>query len=76
LWNLAFAARHVQLATGRDERRAIVHGLWDGARGRFGEHPGYGRTMGEYATTDEMGKTNETDETNKTDERPDPACAG
>jgi hypothetical protein len=64
LWNLVFAARHVQLAAGREERRAIFHGLFDGARGRFGEHPGYGRTMGEHAAADE------------TSEKPDPACAG
>jgi GT2 family glycosyltransferase len=64
LWDLAFAARRVQKATGPDERRAILHGLWDGARGHFGEHPGYGRTMSEHAAVDE------------TNERADPACAG
>jgi GT2 family glycosyltransferase len=64
LWDLAFAARRVQKATGRDERRAMFHGLWDGARGRFGEHPNYGRTMSEHAVADE------------TNEKPDPACAG
>jgi GT2 family glycosyltransferase len=61
VWDLAFAARHVQKATGREERRAIFHGLWDGARGRFGEHPRYGRTEGEHSAENE---------------RPDPACAG
>ena len=30
------------------ERKAILHGLWDGIRGRFGENPDYGRTVGEY----------------------------
>ena len=64
LWNLAIEARHIQKASGRDERRARLHGLWDGARGRFGEHPGYGRTMGEHTATDEM------------TEKRDPACAG
>jgi len=64
LWNLAFAARNLQLATGRDQRRAIFHGLWDGVRGRFGEHPGYGRTTGEHAEADEI------------HEKPDAACAG
>jgi GT2 family glycosyltransferase len=53
VWNLAFAARHVQKATGREERRAIFHGLWDGARGRLGEHPRYGRTEGEHAAASE-----------------------
>jgi GT2 family glycosyltransferase len=61
VWNLAFAARNLQKATGRDARRAILHGLWDGARGRFGEHPDYGRTEGEYAGANE---------------RFDPTCAG
>lgn len=61
VWNLAFAARKVQKATGRDERRAIFRGLLDGARGRVGEHPGYGPTKGEH---------------DGANEKPDPACAG
>ena len=47
LWHLAYSVRHLQKASGRDERRAILHGLWDGARGQFGENPHYGRTEGE-----------------------------
>jgi len=46
-WNAAYAARHLQLASGWAERRAIAHGLWDGARRRRGEHPAYGRTLDE-----------------------------
>jgi GT2 family glycosyltransferase len=61
LWNLAFIARNVQKAKGREVRRAIFHGLWDGARGRVGEHPGYGRTEGEHA---------------RANEEPDPSCVG
>jgi GT2 family glycosyltransferase len=47
VWHLAYSARHLQRATGRSERRAILRGLWDGARGRLGENPDYGRTVGE-----------------------------
>jgi len=47
-WHLAYSARHLQRARSRDERSAIVHGLWDGALGRLGEHPDYGRRVGEY----------------------------
>jgi hypothetical protein len=35
------------------ERKAILHGLWDGARGRFGENPHYGRIVGELEFPDE-----------------------
>ena len=49
LWHLAYSARRIQRSAGRDERRAILHGLWDGARGRLGENPAYGRTVGELA---------------------------
>jgi len=55
VWHLAYAARHVQKATGRDERMAILHGLWDGARGRVGENPDYGRTEGELSEANEEG---------------------
>ena len=34
---------------GVSERKAILHGLWDGARGHFGENPDYGRTEGELS---------------------------
>ena len=40
LWHAAYSARHLQKATGKAERKAILHGLWDGIRGRFGENPG------------------------------------
>ena len=39
LWHLAYSARRLQLAHGREERLAILHGLWDGARGRLGDNP-------------------------------------
>jgi hypothetical protein len=48
-WHLLYSARHIQLAHSRAERVAIVHGLLDGARGRLGENPRYGRTVGEFA---------------------------
>jgi GT2 family glycosyltransferase len=48
-WHLAYSARRLQLASGGDERRAILHGLWDGVRGRRGENPSYGRTVGEIS---------------------------
>ncbi len=47
-WHLAYSARHLQKARSRAERSAIVHGLWDGARGRMGENPRYGRRVGEF----------------------------
>lgn len=47
-WHLAYSARHLEAAHGRGQRRAIVQGLWDGALGRMGEHPGYGRSIGEF----------------------------
>ncbi len=47
-WHLAYSARHLQRARSRDERSAIVHGLWDGALGRLGQHPDYVRRVGEY----------------------------
>jgi GT2 family glycosyltransferase len=53
LWNLLYSTRHIQLATRWDERRAILHGLWDGILGRTGESPGYGRSLGEYTEAGE-----------------------
>ena len=53
MWHAAYSARHLQKATGYAERRAILLGLWDGIRGRFGENPDYGRTVGELAEGDE-----------------------
>jgi GT2 family glycosyltransferase len=49
LWHLAYSARRLQMATGADERRAILRGLWDGARGQMGESAAYGRTVGELS---------------------------
>jgi GT2 family glycosyltransferase len=49
MWHAAYSARHLQKASGRAERKAILHGLWDGVRGRFGENPDYGRTVGEHS---------------------------
>ncbi len=51
-WHLAYSARHLQAARSAEERRAIVHGLWEGARGRLGRHPGYQREAGEYSPPD------------------------
>ncbi|HEY4928965.1 MAG TPA: hypothetical protein VIH95_07415 [Acidimicrobiales bacterium] len=51
-WHAAYSARHLQAARSAAERRAIIHGLWDGARGRLGQHPRYGRAAGEYVPTD------------------------
>jgi hypothetical protein len=42
-WHLAYSVRRAQLASGRAERSAILHGLVDGARGRRGPHPRYAR---------------------------------
>jgi len=47
-WHLAYSARHLQKAHGAAERRAILHGLWDGARGRMGQNPRYARRVGEF----------------------------
>lgn len=48
-WHLAYSVRQLQAAHSREQRRAIVHGLWDGALGRMGEHPRYGRQIGELS---------------------------
>jgi len=47
-WQLAYAVRQLQRARDRAERSAVVHGLWDGALGRMGENPRYGRQVGEF----------------------------
>jgi hypothetical protein len=47
-WQVAYSARHLQASRSGEERRAIVRGLWDGARGRLGQHPEYHRGTGEY----------------------------
>ena len=53
-WHLAYSARHLQKATGRDERKAILLGLWDGARGRFGENADYRRYEGEFSQANDQ----------------------
>jgi GT2 family glycosyltransferase len=50
-WHLAYSARHLQTAHSREQRGAIARGLWDGVLGRMGEHPRYGRRMGEFNGT-------------------------
>ena len=49
IWHVAYSVRHLQRASGKLERKAILHGLWDGIRGRVGENPDYGRTVGELS---------------------------
>jgi len=49
-WHLAYSVRHLQAARSTAERRAVLHGLWDGLRGRLDRHPSYGRGAGEYPT--------------------------
>jgi hypothetical protein len=56
-WHLAYSARHLQKARSRLERTAIVHGLWDGARGRLGENPRYRREVGELDPETRSGST-------------------
>ena len=55
MWHAAYSARRLQKATGNAERKAIFRGLWDGVRGRFGEHPDYGRTVGELTRDKDPG---------------------
>jgi rhamnopyranosyl-N-acetylglucosaminyl-diphospho-decaprenol beta-1,3/1,4-galactofuranosyltransferase len=54
-WHLAYSARHFQRARSSAERSAILHGLWDGARGRMGRHPDYVRKVGEYEPSESGG---------------------
>ena len=53
MWHMAYSARHLQKANGNLERKAILRGLWDGVRGRVGENPDYGRTLGELSVAHE-----------------------
>ena len=56
-WHLLYSLRRLQLAASPAERRAIVDGLVDGARGRLGPDPRYLRRQGEHrgrATTEEV----------------------
>ncbi len=48
-WHLLYSLRRMQLAASWAERGATAHGLWDGARGRLGRNPRYGRDTGEYS---------------------------
>jgi GT2 family glycosyltransferase len=52
LWHLAYSARRFQLASSNAERRAMLHGLFDGARGRLGAHPRYLRSVGERSSNE------------------------
>jgi hypothetical protein len=56
-WHLAYSVRRIQRASGREERLATLHGLWDGIRGRRGPHPRYQSQLGELPapTTDTSG---------------------
>jgi glycosyltransferase involved in cell wall biosynthesis len=54
IWHAAYSVRHLQKATGNVERKAILHGLWDGIRGRVGENADYGRIVGEYSDIDKV----------------------
>ena len=47
-WHLVYSVRQMQKATSGAQRRAIAHGLWDGARGRMGEDARYTRRVGEF----------------------------
>jgi GT2 family glycosyltransferase len=46
-WHLVYSVRRLQLAGSRFERRAYLHGLWDGMRGRLGSNPRYQSERGE-----------------------------
>jgi GT2 family glycosyltransferase len=54
-WHLLYSLRRLQLATSAAERRAIVTGLADGARGRLGRDPRYLRRQGERAGAGDPG---------------------
>ena len=46
-WHAAYSLRRLQLAGSRAERRAYLHGLWDGVRGRLGRNERYLSQKGE-----------------------------
>jgi rhamnopyranosyl-N-acetylglucosaminyl-diphospho-decaprenol beta-1,3/1,4-galactofuranosyltransferase len=54
-WEAGYALRHLQVARSSAERKAIVHGLWDGILGRSGENARYGRQVGEFGDPDGAG---------------------
>jgi hypothetical protein len=47
-WQVGYVIRWAQKARSRAERRAVLHGTWDGLRGRLGANPTYRREVGEY----------------------------
>ena len=51
-WHLAYSVRRLQLAGSGTERRAYLHGLWDGWRGRLGANPLYQSRRGELPVPD------------------------
>jgi hypothetical protein len=51
-WHFAYSARRLQVASSTEERRATLHGLADGMRGRLGAHPRYQRQRGEFEGTE------------------------
>jgi hypothetical protein len=51
-WHVAYSARRLQLAPNNAERKATLHGLVDGLRGRWGPHPRYTRQTGELNPPD------------------------
>jgi hypothetical protein len=48
-WHLVYSVRRLQLAGSWSERRAYLHGLWDGLFGRLGSNPRYQSRRGELA---------------------------
>jgi GT2 family glycosyltransferase len=49
VWHLVYSVRRLQLAGSWAERRAYLHGLWDGSLGRLGSNPRYQSRSGELA---------------------------
>jgi GT2 family glycosyltransferase len=52
-WHLAYSVRRLQLAGSGTERRAYLHGLWDGMLGRLGANPRYQSEHGEFPLSGE-----------------------
>jgi GT2 family glycosyltransferase len=51
MWSVAhlvYSARRMQRSRSGTERLAIVHGLWDGMRGKLGKDSRYERTVGQF----------------------------
>lgn len=51
VWHLVYSVRRLQLAGSSTERRAYLHGLWDGLLGRLGSNPRYQGRGGELPTS-------------------------